>query len=230
MIPAGPREITRRAAPGLIVLLGGVLLAGCSAATSSGSPAAPASAPPSTAPSVASAEASMAPSESVAPSAAEPSASSGATAVPTSIDPCQVVTSQEASALAGASFGAGKKATTENNVNECVYTVAGQNIFTVQVAQAPDVATAQAAKAAVEAQIQSVANKGLDVTQLPDLADGGVVAQGSATISGQTFNVSSLALLKGTTYLGFSDLVLNHPAPTNAALEAQAQVSLGRLP
>ncbi len=230
MAAADPRASTSRARPSrLFALVAVALLAGCSAATT-GSPtsAALSSAASSSAPA-----ATPAPTPTPTPAAAStstPAGTSGPTAVPTSVDPCQLVTSQEASQLAGASFGAGKEETTSGNGRLCVYGYQTLNVFTVEVAQAPNLAAAQAAKAEALAGIQELATKGVTLTQLPNLADGAVVAQGGATISGQTFSVSSIGVLKGTIFFGFSDLVLGHPAPSSAALQAQAQTCLGRLP
>jgi hypothetical protein len=150
--------------------------------------------------------------------------------VPTSLDPCQVVPAGEAPQLAGTTFGAGKEETTSGNGKICVYGGQTLDVFSVIVAQAPDVATAQAGKAAAEAQIQSEAGKGVQVTEVPNFADGAAYTAGSYTISGQTFNIAAFYALKGTIFFGFSDLLLNKPAPTAAALQAEAQTVLGRLP
>ena len=221
MTTAAPRIGSARL--GLVAMVGLAVLAGCSGAASpSASTAALTQSPPSVAPSVA--PASVAPTESATAGASE------ATAVPTAVDPCQLVTAQEASQLAGTTFGPGVEKTETNNTRTCVYGGQTLNVFTVEVAQAADVATAQAAKAKALEDIKTAATKGITVTQLPSLADGGVVAEGGGTISGVTLNISSIGVLKGTIFFGFSDLVLNKPAPTSAALQAQAQVCLGRLP
>ncbi len=62
------------------------------------------------------------------------------------------------------------------------------------------------------------------------VGDRAAAAGGSATISGQTVSISAIYTLKGATFLTFSDLVLNKPAPTIAALAAQAVTSLTRVP
>jgi hypothetical protein len=92
------------------------------------------------------------------------------------------------------------------------------------------VATAQAGKAAAEAEIQSAAGKGIQFTELPSFADGAAYTTGSYTISGQKFNVAAFYALKGTIFFGFSDLALNTPPPTVAAMQAEAETVLGRLP
>ena len=155
---------------------------------------------------------------------------SEATGVPTSVDPCQVVPAGEASQLAGTTFGAGVESTTSGNGRICTYGGQTLNVFEVIVGQAPDVATAQAGKAAAEAQIQSAAGKGIQFTELPSFADGAAYTTGSYTISGQKFNVAAFYALKGTIFFGFSDLALNTPSPTVAAMQAEAQTVLGRLP
>lgn len=203
-----------------------LVLAACSSSVSGSATASPSPSPAASAAASPSAAASASPS----PAAASPSlaGSSGATAVPTSIDPCQLVTSEEASKLGGVSFGAGKESSTPGNDKMCTYTSPGAS-FSVSVLQAPDVATAQAAKAQAEADLQKISSK-LTVTQLPNLADGAAVIEGSLSIGGHTENVASIAALKGTTAFSFGEVIFDHPAPTSAALQAQAQIVLGRLP
>jgi len=158
------------------------------------------------------------------------SASELPTGVPTSLDPCQLVTSQEASQLSGASYGTGVEGTTSGNGKTCVYGGQTLNVFNVIVAQAPDVATAQAGKAAAQAALQQQAGNAIQFTELPNLADGAAYAVGSFTVAGQTYNGSAIYVLKGTIFFGFSDVAVNQPTPTLAALQAQAQIILGRLP
>jgi hypothetical protein len=156
------------------------------------------------------------------------------TAVPTSLDPCQLVTVQEASTLAGATFGAGAETTTEGNGKICTYGAKTSNVLNVDVFQAPDVATAQAAEnaglaAAKAAAEQQAPGLTFSQTELADFADGALVLSASMTISGQTVAISAIYVLSGTTFFAISDLVLGQPAPTSDALQAQAQVVLGRI-
>jgi hypothetical protein len=207
-----------------------LVLAACSSSTSTASSSVPgatgtpvvASTPPP-----ATATATVAASSSSAAPSAE---ASGPTGVPTSIDPCVVIPSQEASQLAGTTFGAGVESTTSGNGKICTYGGQTLNVFEVIIGQAPDVATAQAGKAAAEAQIQSAAGKGIQFTELPTFADGAAYTTGSYAISGHTFNVAAFYALEGTVFFGFSDLALNTPAPTVAAMQAEAQTVLSRLP
>jgi hypothetical protein len=197
---------------------------GGSATASPTSPPAASAAAPASAPASPSAAAMTSPS----PAAASPSpaASSGATAVTTAIDPCQLVTSAEASKLAGTTFGPGKEQTTPTNLKECIYGAQTLNQVNVEVAQAPDVATIQAAKADAEAALQQLASKGLTVTKLPNLADGAAVLEGSFN----QVNASAIDVIKGTVFFLISNLAVGHAAASSAALQAQAQVTLGRLP
>jgi hypothetical protein len=157
-----------------------------------------------------------------------------ATAVVTSLDPCKLVTAQEASTLAGATFGAGKESTTEGNMKICTYGGQTVNVLNVDVAQAPDAATAKAAETAALAAAEAAAQQqapGVTMTQteLPSFADGALVVSANAKIGGQTIALSGIYVLSGTTFFAIVDLVLNKPAPTSEALQAQAQVVLGRI-
>ena len=86
------------------------------------------------------------------PTAPTPSASASANA---NLDPCQLVTQQEASQLAGVSFGAGTEQTISSGAKMCVYGGKTLHVFTVEVAVAADVTTAQAAWAQHEAEAQA---------------------------------------------------------------------------
>jgi hypothetical protein len=170
---------------------------------------------------------------------ATPTPTPSPTGVATTLDPCQLVTSQEASSLAGASYGAGRPDATSGGAKICVYGYQTLNVFTVLVAVAADAATAQANWAQEEAQAQSAVQQGTqganvtfnlnDVSNLPG-ADRAAVGTASGTISGQTIAGSAIYVIKGTTFFTFSDLLLGNAPPTTSAMEMQAQTSLGRLP
>jgi len=158
---------------------------------------------------------------------------------PTALDPCQVVTSDEASALSGATYSAGTESTTQDGGKLCVYGAQTTNVFMVLVAQAPDADTAQAEWAQEQAQVQSVIQNGLpggvsinlNVTDLTlDGFDQAAIAQGSRPTPAGTINGSACYLLKGPTFVAFSNVLLNNPAPSSDALQSQAQTVLGRLP
>ena len=156
-----PRSLAPRATVGL-AFVAALAVAGCAsgASPSVGSSALPISSlvpdlSVATTPAPSDTTASNAPSEGVLPSA-----------VATSIDPCQLITSADASSWTGVKFGAGKESTTEGNIRTCNYDAAGPNLFFVAVGIAPDVATAKAAEAAQEADLQSEAQSlaGLGMT------------------------------------------------------------------
>ncbi|HYM66260.1 MAG TPA: DUF3558 family protein [Patescibacteria group bacterium] len=176
---------------------------------------------------------SPSPSTPASPSApATPSAT-------TTLDPCQLVTSQEASALTGVTFGPG---TPEDYTGSkgCGYGSGTLNIFRVVVAQAPDAATAQADWAQEQAQAQTAlaqaagvgSNVSLTVNDVSNVAgaDRAAVGSGSFPIGGKTFNVSAIYVIKGAVFFSFSDIAVDVAAPTAAAMEAQAQTVIGRLP
>jgi hypothetical protein len=107
-------------------------------------------------------------------------------------------------------------------------------MFVVDVAQAPDVATAQADKtqflADLEAHVQQLASNGLNIIQLPNFADGATLGTLSLNIAGVSLNGTAIGFLKGTVFFGFSDEVQGGPAPTSEATQAEATTVLGRLP
>ena len=157
-------------------------------------------------------------------------ASSDATGVPTTLDPCQIVPVSEASQLAGTTYAAGVESVTSGNGKICTYGGQTLNVFEVIVGQAPDVATAKAGVAEAEAAIAAQAGGALSFTELPGFADGAAYVVGSVTVAGQTISGSAFYALKGTVFFGFSDLARGHATPTLAAMEAEAQTILGRLP
>jgi predicted pyridoxine 5'-phosphate oxidase superfamily flavin-nucleotide-binding protein len=168
-----------------------------------------------------------------------PSATPSATAKATTLDPCQLVTAAEASALSGASFGAGLEETTGTNGTgkRCTYGAQTTNVFFVQVATAATASDAQAAWATEEAEADAGLAAGFPAqasavvtkTDVTGLGDRAAVGTGSATIEGQTISGGVIYLLKGPNFLAFGDLTLA-TAPTADALKAQAATSLDRMP
>ena len=234
-------RVRGRALLGLCVL-SVVGFAACSGSTTSGTPtpsassAAVASVP--AAPASPSAAAADSPTAAVSSPTESPAAvaTSSATAVPTSIDPCQLITNDEAGKLAGATFGAGKESTTSGNARICVYGAQTMNVFTVSVAIAPDEATAKADEKAAQADLQAnaarMAGQGLTLTQLPNFAPGAdaVLMQATMKIGGASVGGSAIYVLRGTTFFGFSDIALGSPPPSADAVKSEAMTLLGRLP
>jgi hypothetical protein len=150
------------------------------------------------------------------------------------------VTSSEASALAGANFGPGMASTTDGGGAICVYGYQTPNVFMVLVGQEPDAATAQADWATEEGRVQDAIQKGVpgganfnyavsEDAGLPGY-DRSATASASASIGPAVLNLSGIYLLKDATFVSFSDLLLNSPAPSTDALGSQAQTVLSRLP
>lgn len=156
------------------------------------------------------------------------------TAKPTSLDPCQLITSQEASTLTGASFGEGKEDTVPGGGKTCTYGSKATNIFFVEVVQAPDEATAEAAQtqflADLQANLQQLTSEGLNVNPLPNFADGAVTAQVNINAGGLTVNGSAFGFRKGTIFFGFSDVAVGSAAPSSDAMQSEATTVLGQLP
>jgi len=166
-----------------------------------------------------------------------PSATPSASAKATTLDPCQLVTAAEASALSGASFGAGLEETTGGTGKRCTYGAQTKTVFFVQVATAATAADAQATFTAEEANADAALAAGfpakisaqLTKADVSGLGDRAAVGTGSETIEGQTISGGVIYLLKGPNFLAFGDLTLG-TAPTADALKAQAATSLDRMP
>ncbi|HSS93806.1 MAG TPA: DUF3558 family protein [Candidatus Dormibacteraeota bacterium] len=203
----------------LIAGLAVLLLAGCSSSSSTANTSAP-------------------PSAAASPHAASPSAQ--ASALPASIDPCQLVTSSEAASLTGAAYGAGRQEAYSGNGKGCVYGYQTTNVFFVIVAVAPDAASAQANWAQEQAKAGSLLQQGSGQTLGINItfnwsnvsvtgADQAAAGAFSATKAGRTISGSAIYLLKGPVYVGISDLALG-AAPGSSAMQAQALTVIGRLP
>jgi hypothetical protein len=214
-------------------------LSACSPATST--PTNPTIPPPAASLPQPTAVPTLAPSPTTAPFPIPASTSTPAAATQppagvsnTALDPCLLISSQEASTLAGASFGPGAEETTPEGLKICTYGANTTNVFMVDVAQAQDVATAQAYKAQfladLQANLQQLTNAGMTITQLPNFADGATMGMAKFTISGVTLSGSAIGFLKGKTFFGFSDLVRDGASPTSDALQSEATTVLARLP
>ena len=227
-----PRFFAPRATAGLAVVVA-LAVAGC---TSGASPSA-------TTPSIANASqppeasAAIAPAPSDTTSSGAPSESALPSAVATDIDPCQLITSADASSWTGVKFGAGKESTSEGNVRACNYDAAGPNLFYVAVAIAPDAATAKAAEAAQEADLESQANSlaslGLTVEKLPNFAPNtdAAILQGTLSEAGQKVAARAMFVLRGTTFFSFSDTAVNSgEPPSEQAFKDKANELLAKLP
>jgi len=216
-----------------------LLIGGCALAL----PACGSSSTPATQPaSSASTNTTPVPTATPAPTATATPASS-ATAVATSLDPCQLVTASEASSLAGTTYTAGVEGTTSGGGKTCVYGGATTHVFEVILAVASDASTAQADWAQEEGQVQSDLQQGLAAAQSAGVtvnfnindvsnvsgADMAAVGTFSVSISGVSIGGTAIYLLKGATFVAFSDLEVGGTPPTVSAMESQAGTTLGRV-
>jgi hypothetical protein len=180
--------------------------------------------------------ASEAPAPSEAASAPEASESELPSAVTTAMTACDVLTSADASSWTGTKFGPGKESKTEGNVSICTYDGPGPSVFTVAYGVAPDEATAKAAEAAQEAnlteQAESMAKLGLTVDKFPNFADNtdAAVLQGGISEGGISAAARGIFLLRGVTYVAFTDFVVGGQPPSEDAFKTKATEVLSKLP
>jgi hypothetical protein len=178
---------------------------------------------------------------SSSPSAqASSSPSAQASAATTTLNPCQVVTQSEASQLAGTSYAAGTLDTTQSGSQICWYGAQTRNVFEVLVAQASSASAAQSGWDQEKSKVLSSLNKATNVpgvsltVNISDTsiagADRAAAGTMSFSIGGHALAGSGVYLLKGATFVAIVNLVLDHAAPTVAAMEAEAQTALGRVP
>lgn len=212
----------------LLILAGSVLAASALAACSSSSPSS-SSAGSTNAGNASTATTASSPATQAAATSAPPTTQAAAATAP---DPCAMVTSAEATTLTGSSMGAGKKAT---DASLCTYSSPTGHL-SVQTARGTSVAEAQAAWTARQAQLPqllqevgSVPGMALHVTPVSGFGDRAALISEKASLQGVTLSVTGMYLLKGTTFTGFEVIELNHPAPSAAAVEAEAKTVLGRM-
>jgi hypothetical protein len=223
----------RSLAASAVVVAGALTLAACSTGTAATS--APSVPPGAVAPPAVSVAPIDTPSpEPSASEAASPEASTAeATAIPTSIDPCKIVTVDEVNKLTGANFKAGKEETDTNNVKRCTYGEEGVS-FMVTAAVAPDVATAQKNEADTKADLESNApGFPYKLTELPGFAPGAdaAIVEGSADFNGTSLSGVAIYVLRNTTFFALTDISTGGAkAPTAAQMEDQAKATLDRVP
>jgi len=177
---------------------------------------------------------------------------------PAGIDPCQLVTGSEASALTGASYATGQPGTADNGAQTCVYGSQTPRVLMVYVLQAPDTGTAQATWPQTQT-LADLALKGqlapgtfpisasapfifsvIDASSDPGMAGADSAAAGlygPIKTGGHTSDGYAVYLIKGATFVSFSQLRVDEPVPAMAAtglttesMETQAQTVLARLP
>jgi len=170
--------------------------------------------PNPTQPAAAAATTTAAPATTTAaPATTTAAAAAGA---PANRVPCQLVPQQEASALAGASFGPGQLESENASSSRCTYGGNTKNVFLVIVARASSVAEAQAQRDELRSQAETQLGGKLNVAKVSGVGDDAESITGSLSSIG--VNVSGLYVLKGALGFALVDEVQGGAAPTTQAL------------
>jgi hypothetical protein len=117
-----------------------------------------------------------------------------------------------------------------------VYGAQTKQVFTVTIAIAPDEATAKSEEAAAEQDLKAKAAEnaaiGPVVTELPNFAPNSdaVMMGAEKTLAGYTIGARAIYVLRGATFLGFSDVAIDAKVPTADAVKAEAMTVPGRVP
>jgi hypothetical protein len=182
-------------------------------------------------------------SNDTSPSPASTPSAAASPSPPTlaSLDPCKLVTAQEASQLSGTTYDAGVEQTADNGARECIYSRQSLSVFVVMVNVATDAATAEADWATTEADAQSglqqlAGSEGASVglqagnITLPGANEAATAAASGAIGGNHTLNISAIYVLKGAVFFMFSDLVLDKSAASASAMATLAATTLTRIP
>ena len=152
------------------------------------------------------------PSESPAPSSAPASQ--------VAINPCMLLTDAQASAINGVTYGPGAVHPLARAGVECVWSNSATGSITLQVAVAPDSATAKAAYTAALADVQQAGS----VAQVPNIGDMAVIGRVPASI----ISTGGIYVLDGATF--FDVVYLLGTVPSDTQLTDAATLILGELP
>jgi len=190
-----------------------VTLAACSSGTPKANPTPPAT-PATTAP---------APST---PPATAPAPGGGSSTASTPLDPCKLVTQQDASTLTGVSFGPGKLET-ESGSKRCVYGANTHNVFEVFLAQAASVDEAKGYAAQLRSEFEAQLGGKLSIGKLSGVGDD--AEQLSGSLSSIAVQVAGVYVRKGRIGFAMVDETNGKP-PTVAAMVAQAKTVMDQLP
>ncbi|HEY2878340.1 hypothetical protein [Nocardioides sp.] len=156
--------------------------------------------------------------------------SSSPKAAEVTIDPCQLVTQQEASDMAHASFGPGKEEGTKVR-HTCVYGAQTPNVLMVFVLQGATTGDAQAEWNQLLAEAKSAAGQAANLVQLtPDSSIGDRAEWVELNLSQIGVSGRGLAFLQGPVGVYMIDEVRGGSAPSRDAMSTQAQTVLSRLP
>ena len=152
--------------------------------------------------------------------AAAPTSPPAAAGAPVNLDPCKLVPQQEASKVAGASFGPGQLEVENAASSRCIYGGNTKNVFLVIVARASSVAEAQAQRDEMRSEAEAQLGGKLNVGKVSGVGDDAESISGS--LSALSINVSGLYVLKGTLGFALVDEVQGGAAPTTQTLVDEA--------
>jgi hypothetical protein len=148
----------------------------------------------------------------------------------TTLDPCQLVTQGEASSLANASFGPGKQEASGIG-KQCVYGAQTPNVLRVIVLEGASTEDAQTEWNQLLAEAKQAAGQAANLIQLtPESGFADRAEWVELNLSSIHVDGRGLALLSGAVGVYIVDLVRDGAAPSRAALTAEAQIVLTRLP
>ena len=170
-------------------------------------------------------DASPAPASAGTPTSAAANGGVSGAGGATTLDPCQIVTQQEASALTGVAYGAGKQLQGALS-KSCLYGAGSKNVFRVDVVQGT-IDQIHQYRDQVTAEIQSGDADGGHFTKSPV---SGLGSEATAyTLSGSVLNVTSLFVVKSTVALYLVNEVAGTPVSATALTDT-ARTALARMP
>ena len=211
------------------VLLSGLAVVACGGgAVATATPITTTAASPTPSPIVATLKPSASVTASASPSPSAPSATTSPTPLggtggsnsPLALDPCQLLTTEQASAVNAITYPAGVSHDMGNGGAECVWqSPSPPASVTVQVAVFPSVSEAEIAYAE-----QTAGQNGVAVEPLTGFADDAAIARAS----GGGLSTGGIYVRDGSTF--FDVVYLNGTVPTDDQLKFYATLILGELP
>jgi Protein of unknown function (DUF3558) len=154
------------------------------------------------------------------PSASASAPPSGGSAIPTSTDPCQLLTNDQAGQVNGETYGDGVGHTVKGVFKLCVWqNTSAHSSVTVELVVAPGVTQAEQDYAEAQA-----LNHGFSVENLTDVGDAAAIARAPANI----VKTGGIYVRKGVTF--FDVVYLSGTVPTDDQLKATANIILPELP
>jgi hypothetical protein len=214
----------------VVLAVAAIALGACSSSGATAAPAAPASVAAANTPApAASAQPSTPAPASAMPTLAMTEPPAGASLPLANIDPCTLLTDQEASQLAGATLPAGK-GSVAGSQRLCVRAATGlpPSSITVGVIDASSVSQAEIAYNEAYLNLKAT-TAGLHPTPVTGIGDQAETISASMSVQGVTASIAAIYVRKGGI---FFDIVFEGvgAGPGMSALESAASTAVGRLP